>query len=89
MNEQQIDKTMDLAKIDNSKRFFSQASLADSANGYHVMLDGRVLSLNQGQTALEIASLKLAEAIKLEWQHSQRKISLKAMPMTALALRGA
>lgn len=66
------------------KRFFTAVSVAESAEGYGVDLDGRRLKTPAKQP-LVVPTRKLAEAVAAEWDAQEGEIDRAAMPITRLS----
>lgn len=66
------------------KRFYKQASLAETEGGFAVHLDGRPVKTPAGHP-LAVPFRALGEAMVEEWQGQGEEIRPSAMPMTQLA----
>jgi chaperone required for assembly of F1-ATPase len=65
-------------------RFYKDAGLSKTANGYAVTLDGKHIKTPAGKV-LELTSKPLAEAIADEWQGQIDKVDIKSMSLTTLS----
>jgi chaperone required for assembly of F1-ATPase len=66
------------------KRFYKTVSVAQSQDGYRILLDGKPVQ-TPGQGRLLLPTRALAEAIAQEWRAQGEKIVSAAMPMLRLA----
>lgn len=66
------------------KRFYKQAAVAETEDGFAVHLDGRPVKTPAGRR-LAVPFRALAEAMVAEWQEQGEEIKPKSMPMTQLA----
>lgn len=66
------------------KRFWTDASVVETENGYGVALDGKPLK-TPARVPLAVPGRALAEAIVAEWDAVGETIDPRAMPMTGLA----
>ncbi len=66
------------------KRFYKQASVAETEDGFAIHLDGRPVKTPAGRK-LAVPFAALAEAMVAEWQEQGEEIKPKSMPMTQLA----
>lgn len=66
------------------KRFYKQASVAETEDGFAIHLDGRPVKTPAGRK-LAVPFAALAEAMAAEWQEQGEEIKPKSMPMTQLA----
>lgn len=66
------------------KRFYTQATVGGSEDGFAVLLDGRPVKTPAGKR-LAVPSQRLAEAIAEEWREQGEEITPSAMPLTQLA----
>lgn len=66
------------------KRFYKQAAVAETEDGFAVHLDGRPVKTPAGRR-LAVPFRALAEAMAGEWQEQGEEIKPKSMPMTQLA----
>ena len=66
------------------KRFYKQAAVVDSDNGYGIVLDGRAVR-TPAHKPLTVPTRALADAIAAEWNAQGDKIDPRAMPLTGLA----
>jgi chaperone required for assembly of F1-ATPase len=66
------------------KRFWKQAEVVASGEGFSVSLDGRGLK-TPAKTAFWVPSQTLAEAVAAEWQAQETKIKPETMPFTRTA----
>ncbi len=66
------------------KRFYTQAAVADTSDGFAVRLDGKPVRTPSGR-ALVVPSRPIAEAIAAEWEAQQTFIHPLTMPLTRLA----
>jgi chaperone required for assembly of F1-ATPase len=66
------------------KRFWTEASVEHSADGWQILLDGRPVR-TPAKTLLVVPSQQLAEAIAAEWRSVDGEIDPRAMPLTGLA----
>lgn len=67
-----------------AKRFWTEASVVTTENGYSVQLDGRSVK-TPAKALLEVPTAAMAEAIKLEWDAQSEKIDPMTMPVTRTA----
>ena len=65
------------------RRFYAEASVADSADGHAVVLDNRPIR-TPARHALELPTRSLAEAVAAEWQGQGEFIDPARMPLTRL-----
>lgn len=73
---------MDKANL--PKRFYKDASVAQSDRGFGVELDGRVIK-TPAKTALTLPSEALAKAVASEWAEQGETLDLQGMTLTRLA----
>ncbi|WP_291364361.1 ATP12 family chaperone protein [Acetobacter sp. UBA5411] len=71
------------------KRFWTQASVEPSDNGFAVLLDGKPVRL-PGREVLQVQSRALAEALAAEWQAAgmddpQKRFAAEDLPLTRIA----
>lgn len=66
------------------KRFWKTVTVADSDNGFCVLLDGRRIN-TPAKSTLEVPTEGLAEVIAAEWQAQEGDIDPSTMPMTRRA----
>ena len=66
------------------KRFYTQAGVAEGADGFVITLDGKPVR-TPGKNALAAPTRGLADAIASEWQAQADLIDPMAMPLTRLA----
>jgi chaperone required for assembly of F1-ATPase len=66
------------------KRFYRQAAVADTADGFGIELDGKPLR-TPAKTPLVVPSRALAEAIAEEWQRQGDAVIAAELPLTSLA----
>ncbi|MCR6631232.1 MAG: ATPase [Magnetospirillum sp.] len=66
------------------KRFYKQAAVAETEEGFAVHLDGRAVKTPAGKR-LAVPSRRLAEAMAAEWDAQGEEIRPATMPMTQLA----
>jgi chaperone required for assembly of F1-ATPase len=66
------------------KRFYEQAAVAETGDGFAVALDGRTVRTPKGQ-ALVLPSRALADAIAAEWNGQGEELDPAAMPMLRFA----
>src|SRR4051794_1533193 len=66
------------------KRFYAQAGVAETTNGFKITLDGKPVRTPSRRT-LAAPALKIAEAIAAEWDAQKEIIDPTTMPMTRLA----
>lgn len=66
------------------KRFYKSAGILHSAEGFGIVLDGRLVR-TPGRAPLAVPSERLAEAIVEEWNAQGEKIDPRSMPLTGLA----
>lgn len=66
------------------KRFWKEATAAETDNGTEVHLDGRALH-TPGKVRLVLPTLALAQAIAAEWDAQEEEIDPRTMPMTRTA----
>jgi len=66
------------------KRFYKQAGIAETEDGFAVQLDGRSVKTPAGKK-LCVPSKRLAEAMAAEWDAQVDDIKPSTMPMTQLA----
>lgn len=66
------------------KRFYKQAAVAETEDGFAVHLDGRPVKTPAGRR-LAVPFRALAEAMVAEWLEQGEEIKPKSMPMTQLA----
>lgn len=66
------------------KRFYKQASVAEAAVGFAVLLDGRPVK-TPAKAPFLVPAQALAEAIAAEWAAQGERIDPAAMPLTRLA----
>lgn len=66
------------------KRFYKTVSVAETADGYGVMLDGRAIKTPK-RRALSVPTAALAEAVAAEWEAQGETIDPHTMPLTQLA----
>lgn len=65
------------------KRFYEAVSTAPTANGFHVLLDGRVLK-TPGKATLIAPTQRVADAVTKEWDAQDDLIRPETMPVTRL-----
>jgi chaperone required for assembly of F1-ATPase len=65
-------------------RFYKEASVGETADGFAVLLDGRPVR-TPARRPLAAPSRPLAEALAAEWQAQRDKVDPAAMPLTRLA----
>jgi chaperone required for assembly of F1-ATPase len=65
-------------------RFYAQAGLGETPDGFQVLLDGRPVR-TPARTLLAAPARPLAEAIVAEWQAQRETIDPATMPLTRLA----
>src|SRR5262245_34071298 len=65
------------------RRFYSEASVADGADGHAVVLDNRPIR-TPARNALKLPTRALAEAVAAEWQGQGEFIDPARMPLTRL-----
>jgi chaperone required for assembly of F1-ATPase len=65
------------------KRFYKEASVAEEAHGFGVLLDGRQVR-TPAKVLLSVPSRELAEAIAAEWRAQGENIDPTTMPLTRL-----
>lgn len=68
------------------KRFYTDVTVVQSADGHSVELDGRVIK-TPGRKPLVVAPRSLADAVAEEWQGQTDVIDMAAMPVTRLTQR--
>lgn len=66
------------------KRFYKDASVGPSGDGYQLLLDGRPVK-TPARAALAVPKLELAEAIAAEWRAQGEAIEPSSMPLSGLA----
>src|SRR5690606_24662614 len=66
------------------KRFYKEVAVADTDQGYAVMLDGRPVR-TPARKPLSLSSRALAEAIAAEWRAQGDRVDPASMPLTRLA----
>ncbi|TPW29331.1 ATP12 family chaperone protein [Pararhizobium mangrovi] len=66
------------------KRFYTEATVAEHAEGYGVALDGRLLR-TPAKKVLAVPSRALAESLAAEWHAQESEIDPARMPLTRLA----
>ena len=66
------------------KRFYKQASIAEDAGAYAILLDGRPVR-TPARAPLAVPSQALAQAVAAEWDAQGEKIEPRSMPLTGLA----
>ncbi len=66
------------------KRFYKQAGIAETENGFAIQLDGRTVKTPAGNK-LSMPSKRLAEAVAAEWDAQGEEVKPAGMPMTQLA----
>jgi chaperone required for assembly of F1-ATPase len=66
------------------KRFWTQAEVVESGEGFSVSLDGRELK-TPAKTTFWVPTRALAEAVAAEWQAQEAKIKPETMPFTRTA----
>lgn len=66
------------------RRFYRQATVTESADGFAIELDGKALR-SPAKNALHLPSRALAEAICAEWAGQGEKIQPHSMPLMQLA----
>jgi len=65
------------------KRFYREVTVESCAEGFRILLDGRVLNTH-AKRPLYIPVRELAEAVAEEWQACEEVVTPDAMPMTRL-----
>ena len=65
-------------------RFYDQAGVAEAADGFQILLDGRPVR-TPARRVLAAPGRNLAEAIAAEWHAQDKVIDPAAMPLTRLA----
>jgi chaperone required for assembly of F1-ATPase len=65
-------------------RFYTAASVGETADGFAVLLDGRPVR-TPARRSLAAPNRPLAEALAAEWDAQQDKVDPAAMPLTRLA----
>ncbi len=68
----------------SAKRFWTNASVSETEQGYTVLLDGRVIK-TPAKATLVVPTHDLAAAIAQEWRDQGEKIDPTTMPMTRSA----
>ncbi|MEL6828024.1 MAG: ATP12 family protein [Pseudomonadota bacterium] len=71
-------------KVNLPKRFYKQASVAEEAQGFTILLDGRPIK-TPAKTALRVPTRSLADAIAAEWDSQGETLDLQGMTLTRLA----
>jgi chaperone required for assembly of F1-ATPase len=66
------------------RRFYKEVRVADAADGFHILLDGKTVK-TPGRETLCLPTRALAEAIAGEWRAQGKEIVPVAMPMLRLA----
>ena len=66
------------------KRFYKNAAVGEADDGFHIVLDGKVLK-TPARANLVVPSVALAEAIAGEWGSAAETIDPQTMPLTRLA----
>lgn len=66
------------------KRFYKQAACVSTDSGFAIELDGRPIK-TPARNAMDVPTLRLAEAIAAEWRAQGDDIDPATMPLTALA----
>ena len=66
------------------KRFWTDATVAEAADGFAVHLDGRAIK-TPAKSALIVPSQALAAAVAEEWQNQSDVVDPESMPITRLA----
>jgi len=66
------------------RRFYEQATVAETQDGYSVLLDGRMIR-SPARRPLAAPVRPLAEAIAAEWQNQGEMVDPGTMPLTRLA----
>lgn len=66
------------------KRFYKQANVAETEDGFAIQLDGRGVKTPAGKK-LAVPSRALAEAVAAEWDCQADEVQPSSMPMTQLA----
>lgn len=66
------------------KRFYKEVAVAEGADAYVVLLDGKPAKSLQG-AVLEVPAQRLAQAIAAEWRDQGEHIDRATMPLTGLA----
>jgi len=66
------------------KRFYQTAQVAETADGFAVLLDGKPVR-TPARRALAVPTRALAETIAAEWEGQREVIDPAAMPLTRLA----
>ncbi len=67
------------------KRFYKQASFAETPDGYAITLDGKPIRTTAGKPLIIDRHQKLAQEIAAEWEAQVETIKPSTMPMTQLA----
>jgi chaperone required for assembly of F1-ATPase len=71
-------------KVTRPKRFYKQASVAQTESGFAVELDGRPIK-TPAKAMLTLPTEKLAQAVSDEWQTQGDELDLQSMTLTRLA----
>ncbi|HEX3666086.1 MAG TPA: ATP12 family protein [Rhizomicrobium sp.] len=67
-----------------TKRFYTDAVVAERQDGYVILLDGRPVKTLQ-RAVLNVLTQALANAIATEWREQGEHVERSAMPLTGLA----
>lgn len=73
-----------MEKVNLPKRFYKSASVAQSADGFAVELDGRAIK-TPAKTALSLPTEALAQIVADEWNAQGETLDLQGMTLTRLA----
>jgi len=73
-----------MADWSNVKRFYEEASVIETGDGFGVALDGKPVK-TPGKVDLVVPVQALAQAIAEEWQAQEEQIEVPSMPMLRLA----
>ncbi len=72
-----------LARPELPKRFYKAATAAPLADGYALLLDGRVVK-TPARRSMAVAERPVAEALAAEWQAQGERIDPATMPLTRI-----
>src|SRR6056297_37025 len=66
------------------KRFWKETGIGETADGYSVMLDGRVVK-TPAKTTLALPTRDMAEVVAAEWDAQEAEVKPGTMPFTRMA----
>lgn len=76
-------RARDLSKRELPKRFYKEATYAETDRGYVIHLDGRPVK-TPGKASLSLPNEKLAASVSAEWAAQEKEINPATMPLTRI-----